>query len=92
MPTAGLGAALAATVILTARLAAQQVDTLGRDTTKVTTLQTIEVTGSIAPTAGPVIGSGIPARISTVTGEAIDAWGAAAARRRACHPARHLAL
>ena len=39
-----------------------------------THLQTIEVTGSIAPTAGPVIGSGIPARISTVTGEAIDAW------------------
>jgi iron complex outermembrane recepter protein len=74
MPTAGLGAALAATVMLTAPLAAQQVDTLRRDTTKVTTLQTIEVTGSIAPTAGPVIGSGIPARISTVTGEAIDAW------------------
>ena len=74
MPTSGLGAALAATVMLTAPLAAQQVDTLGRDTTKVTTLQTIEVTGSIAPTAGPLIGSGIPARISTVTGEAIDAW------------------
>jgi iron complex outermembrane receptor protein len=74
MPTSALGAALAATVILTAPLAAQQVDTLGRDTTKVTTLKTIEVTGSIAPTAGPLIGSGIPARISTVTGEAIDAW------------------
>ncbi|MEO8088989.1 MAG: TonB-dependent receptor, partial [Gemmatimonadales bacterium] len=59
---------------LTAPLAAQQVDTLARDTTKVTKLQTIEVTGSIAPTAGPSIGSGIPARISTVTGEAIDAW------------------
>ena len=74
MPTAGLSAALAATVFVTAPLAAQQVDTLRRDTTKVTTLQTIEVTGSIAPTAGPVIGSGIPARISTVSGEAIDAW------------------
>jgi iron complex outermembrane recepter protein len=74
MPTSALGAALAATVMLTASLAAQQVDTLGRDTTKVTTLETIEVTGSIAPTAGPLIGSGIPARISTVTGEAIDAW------------------
>jgi outer membrane receptor protein involved in Fe transport len=74
MPTSGLGAALAATVMLAAPLAAQQVDTVGRDTTKVTTLETIEVTGSIAPTAGPLIGSGIPARISTVTGDAIDAW------------------
>ncbi len=74
MPTSGLGAVLAAATLLTAPLAAQQVDTLRRDTTKVTTLETIEVTGSIAPTAGPRIGSGIPARISTVTGEAIDAW------------------
>jgi len=74
MPRSGLGAALAATLLLAAPLAAQQVDSLGRDTTKVTTLETIEVTGSIAPTAGPLIGSGIPARISTVTGEAIDAW------------------
>jgi outer membrane receptor protein involved in Fe transport len=54
---------------------AQQPDsTFGGDTTQVTKLETIEVTSSIAPTAGPVIGSGIPARISTVTGEAIDAW------------------
>ena len=45
-----------------------------RDTTRVTKLETIEVTSSIAPTAGPRIGSGIPARISTVTGEAIEAW------------------
>jgi iron complex outermembrane recepter protein len=44
------------------------------DTAKVTTLEEIEVTGSIAPTAGPTIGSGIPARISTVTGAQIDAW------------------
>jgi iron complex outermembrane recepter protein len=49
-------------------------DTTGRDTARVTTLKTIEVTNSIAPTAGPGIGSGIPARISSVTGEAIDAW------------------
>jgi iron complex outermembrane receptor protein len=55
-------------------VAAQQVDSIRSDTTKVTKLQTIEVTSSIAPTAGPVIGSGIPARISTVTGEAIDTW------------------
>ena len=79
-------------VMLTAPLAAQQVDTLRRDTTKVTTLETIEVTGSIAPTAGPVIGSGIPARISTVTGRGDRRLGAAAAGRRARDPARHLDL
>jgi iron complex outermembrane receptor protein len=65
--------------ILPATVLAQQPDstagdTLRRDTTRVTKLQTIEVTSSIAPTAGPLIGSGIPARISTVTGAAIDAW------------------
>jgi iron complex outermembrane recepter protein len=53
---------------------AQEPDSSRRDTARVTTLETIEVTGSIAPTAGPTIGSGIPARISTVTGEAIEAW------------------
>src|SRR5215210_7771660 len=52
----------------------QQPDTVQTDTARVTRLETIEVTSSIAPTAGPTIGSGIPARISTVTGEAIDAW------------------
>src|SRR5207237_2239553 len=55
-------------------LAAQQADSTAQDTTHVTTLKTIEVTGTIAPTAGPRVGSGVPARISTVTGEAIDAW------------------
>jgi iron complex outermembrane recepter protein len=74
MPTSGRGAALAAAAVFVTPLAAQQVDTLRQDTTIVTTLETIEVTSSIAPTAGPGIGSGIPARISTVTGEAIDAW------------------
>ena len=49
-------------------------DSTTADTGRVTKLKTIEVTGSIAPTAGPVIGSGIPARISTVTGQAIEAW------------------
>lgn len=74
MPTSGLRTILAAAGLFSAPLAAQQVDTLPKDTTRVTRLETIEVTSSIAPTAGPVIGSGIPARISTVTGEAIDAW------------------
>jgi outer membrane receptor protein involved in Fe transport len=70
----GLGAVLAALGICAMPLGAQHVDSTSRDTTRVTTLETIEVTSSIAPTAGPIIGSGIPARISTVTGEAIDAW------------------
>jgi len=61
-------------VFLSARAVAQQTDSTRTDSTKVTQLETIEVTSSIAPTAGPTIGSGIPARISTVTGEAIDAW------------------
>jgi iron complex outermembrane recepter protein len=58
---------------LPAALEAQVPDTTRRDSTAVK-LEEIEVVGSIAPTAGPAIGSGIPARISTVTGDAIDAW------------------
>ena len=54
-------------------LAGQVPDTTRADSGAVK-LETIEVVGSIAPTAGPEIGSGIPARISTVTGEQIDAW------------------
>jgi iron complex outermembrane recepter protein len=54
-------------------LAAQVPDSTRRDSAAVT-LEEIEVVGSIAPTAGPAIGSGIPARISTVTGQQIDAW------------------
>jgi iron complex outermembrane recepter protein len=53
---------------------AQQPDSIAVDTTQVTRLETLEVTTSIAPTAGPTIGSGIPARISIVTGQEIDAW------------------
>ncbi len=37
-------------------------------------LEEIEVVGSIVPTAGPGVGSGVPARIATVTGREIDAW------------------
>ena len=67
--------AILALSLLPAAVPAQQPDTTAAgDTAKVTRLETLEVTNSIAPTAGPVIGSGIPARISTVTGEAIDAW------------------
>ncbi len=60
-------------LLLAARTEAQQVDSTRQDTT-VQQLQTIEVTGSIAPTAGPTIGSGVPARISTVTGEELENW------------------
>ena len=65
------------TVLLTAypptRLTGQQPDTTRRDTT-VQQLKPIEVTGSIVPTAGPTIGSGVPARISVVTGEQLENW------------------
>lgn len=64
-----------ATIGFTAALpAAGQVSDTTKADTSVVQLETIEVVGSIAPTAGPTIGSGIPARISTVTGEEIDAW------------------
>jgi outer membrane receptor protein involved in Fe transport len=65
-------AALAAVAVWAAPLGAQEVDTLPRDT--VTTLPTIEVVGSILPAAGPGIGSGVPARISTITSEQLEAW------------------
>jgi outer membrane receptor protein involved in Fe transport len=60
-------------------LAAQQPDTTRRDTVRVerlrvATLAPIEVRASIIPAAGPAVGSGVPARISTVTGREIDAW------------------
>ena len=67
-----LHAALAASGIFTAPLAAQQVDTLPRDT--IATLPTIEVVGSILPEAGPGVGSGVPARTSTITNEQLEAW------------------
>jgi outer membrane receptor protein involved in Fe transport len=69
-----LCAATLLVLLIPATVHGQQPDSAARDTSRVTQLETIEVTSSIAPTAGPVIGSGIPARISTVTGEAIDAW------------------
>jgi iron complex outermembrane recepter protein len=61
-------------LLVPAAVAAQVPDSTRHDSTRVTKLEEIEVVGSIAPTAGPTIGSGIPARISTVTGEQIDAW------------------
>jgi iron complex outermembrane recepter protein len=63
-----------ALALVPATAPAQQADSTRRDSARVTTLETIEVTSSIAPTAGPRVGSGVPARISTVSGEAIEAW------------------
>ena len=37
-------------------------------------LAPVEVQASIAPVAGPTIGSGIPARITTLSGHEIDQW------------------
>lgn len=54
--------------------AAQQSDTAKTQDTVAVVLPPIEVTASIAPTAGPTIGSGIPARISIISRRQIEAW------------------
>ena len=63
----------AAVLVLAPALAAQQ-----RDTTKVDStaheLPPIEVVGSIQPAAGPTIGSGIPARVTTLDADQVDAY------------------
>jgi iron complex outermembrane receptor protein len=56
----------------TTALTAQQ-----RDTTRTRTaheLPPIEVVGSIAPVAGPTIGSGVPARVTTLSAGEVDAY------------------
>jgi len=61
-------------------LAAQQPDTTRADTTRADTtagaheLPPIEVVGSIAPAAGPTIGSGVPARVTTLDPAQVDAY------------------
>ena len=71
----------AAAVLLATPLAAQEpttpqtpADSAARADSAVARLAPIEVIGSILPTAGPGVGSGIPARISVVTGADIDRW------------------
>jgi iron complex outermembrane recepter protein len=77
-------------VALTSRAArAQQGDSIARDSLarrdsvlragaarrdSVHLLAPVEVQASIAPVAGPTIGSGIPARITTLSGHDIDEW------------------
>jgi iron complex outermembrane receptor protein len=52
---------------------AQVRDTTARDTTAYE-LPPIEVVGSIAPGAGPTVGSGVPARVTTLGAEDVDAY------------------
>jgi len=54
-------------------IAAQQPDTSKADTTA-HDLPPIEVVGSIAPAAGPTIGSGVPARVTTLNEGQVDAY------------------
>jgi outer membrane cobalamin receptor len=67
--------ALATTCCLAALpAAAQQRDTTRTDSAKVRQLAPIEVVGSIQPSAGPTIGSGVPARVTILSGEQVDAY------------------
>jgi iron complex outermembrane recepter protein len=52
---------------------AQVRDTTGKDTTAFE-LPPIEVVGSIHPGAGPTVGSGVPARVTTLGAEDVDAY------------------
>ena len=52
---------------------AQVRDTTARDTTAFE-LPPIEVVGSIQPDAGPTVGSGVPARVTTLGAEDVDAY------------------
>ncbi|HEY8258454.1 MAG TPA: TonB-dependent receptor [Gemmatimonadales bacterium] len=63
----------AAFVLGTSTLEAQQRDTTRTDSTA-HELPPIEVVGSIAPAAGPTIGSGVPARVTTLRAEEVDAY------------------
>ena len=51
---------------------ATRADSVRRDSVHV--LAPVEVQASIAPVAGPTIGSGIPARITVLSGHDIDEW------------------
>ena len=72
-PLAGAALACALAAPLRAQEPTAPADSAAADST-VTRLAPIEVIGSIVPSAGPGVGSGIPARISVVTGAEIDRW------------------
>ncbi len=59
-------------LLVAAPLAAQQPDSTRRDTS-VVELAPIEVVGSILPSAGPVVGSGVPARVTLLNRRDIEA-------------------
>jgi iron complex outermembrane recepter protein len=63
----------AASVLAASSLSAQQRDTTRSDKTA-HELPPIEVVGSIAPAAGPTIGSGVPARVTTLRADEVDAY------------------
>ncbi len=69
-----LASALLLTLTLGPSLAAQQPDSTHRDTTRVVELQPIEVVGSITPSAGPNVISNLPARVTILSGEQVDAY------------------
>jgi outer membrane receptor protein involved in Fe transport len=61
--------------LLTGSLVAQQPDSTRADTAKkVRELAPIEVVGSIQPSAGPTIGSGVPARVTILSGQQVDEY------------------
>lgn len=68
--------ALAATVTLAAARAGAQErpDSAGRADSARVRLPTVEVRASIVPSAGPAIGSGVPARVSVIDGRQLEAW------------------
>jgi iron complex outermembrane recepter protein len=64
-------------LVISGLLAAGSVEAQVRDTTRDTTafeLPPIEVVGSIRPDAGPTVGSGVPARVTTLGAEDVDAY------------------
>jgi iron complex outermembrane recepter protein len=69
-----ISALVIASFTLAGRLAAQQPDTTRADSAAVRELPPIEVVGSIAPAAGPTIGSGVPARVTTLDAAQVDAY------------------
>ena len=65
----------ASLLLVPATIAAQQPDSSKADTTAAAReLPPIEVVGSIAPAAGPTIGSGVPARVTTLDAAQVDAY------------------
>ncbi len=60
-------------LLVTSVAQAQVQDTTARDTTAFE-LPPIEVVGSIRPAAGPTVGSGVPARVTTLGAEDVDAY------------------